>query len=98
MMRRLRQAETERLAGDLSRRLKASYLPVEPGRHIAGVYERSIATPTGKLAVIRQQDTFSLAPWRPALEPFKGRAVMGLVGPTRVTGSLDRGRTLSGRG
>jgi hypothetical protein len=98
MMRRLRQAETERLAGDLSRRLNASYLPVEPGRHIAGVYERSIATPTGKLAVIRQQDTFSLAPWRPALEPFKGRAVMGLVGPTRVTWSLDRGRTLSGRG
>jgi type IV secretory pathway VirD2 relaxase len=98
MMRRLRQAETERLAGNLSRRLNASYLPVEPGRQIAGVYERSITTPTGKLAVIRQQDTFTLAPWRPALEPLKGRAVMGLVGPTRVTWSLDRGRTLPGRG
>jgi hypothetical protein len=98
IMRRLRQAETERLAGELSRRLNASYLPVEPGRQIAGVYERSITTPTGKLAVIRQQDTFTLAPWRPALEPFKGRAVMGLVGPTRVTWSLDRGRTLPGRG
>jgi hypothetical protein len=98
MMRRLRQAETERLAGDLSRRLNASYLPAEPGRQIAGVYERSIATPTGKLAVIRQQDTFTLAPWRPALEPFKGRAVMGMIGPTRVTWALDRGRTLPGRG
>ena len=98
MMRRLRQAETERLAGDLSRRLNASYLPVEPGRHIAGVYERSIATPTGKLAVIRQQDTFSLAPWRPALEPLRGRAVLGLVGPSRVMWTLDRGRTLPGRG
>jgi type IV secretory pathway VirD2 relaxase len=98
MMRRLRQAETERLAGDLSRRLSACYVPAEPGRQIVGVYDRSIATPTGKLAVIRQQDTFTLAPWRPALEPFKGRAVMGLVGPTRVTWSLDRGRTLPGRG
>ena len=55
------------------------------------------ATPTGKIAVIRRQDTFTLAPWKPALEPFKGRAVMGLVGPTRVTWNLDRGRGLPGR-
>jgi hypothetical protein len=98
MMRRLRQSETQRLAEDLSRRLNASYLPAEPGRQIAGVYERSITTPTGKLAVIRQQDTFTLAPWRPGLEPFKGRAVMGMIGPTRVTWALDRGRALPARG
>jgi hypothetical protein len=98
MMRRLRQAETERLAEDLSRRLNASYVPAEPGRQIVGVYDRSIATPTGKLAVIRHQDTFTLAPWRPALESFKGRAVMGMIGPNRVTWSLDRGRGLPGRG
>jgi hypothetical protein len=98
MMRRLRLVETERLAGDLARRLSASYVPAEPPRRIVGIYDRSVTTPTGKLAVIRHQDTFTLAPWRPALEPFKGRAVMGLVGPTRVTWSLDRGRPLPGRG
>ena len=98
MMRGLRQAETQRLAEDLSRRLNASYLPAEPGRQIAGLYERAITTPTGKLAVIRQQDTFTLAPWRPGLEPYKGRAITGMIGPTRVTWALDRGRTLPGRG
>ncbi len=97
MMRRLRQAETERLAAELSRRLNASYLPSEPGRQIAGVYELSVTTPTGKLAVIRRQDTFTLAPWRPGLEPFKGRQVMGMIGPNRVSWSLDRGRALPGR-
>ena len=97
MMRRLRQTEIERLAGELSGRLNASYLPAEPGRHIAGVYERSITTPTGKLAVIRRQDTFTLAPWRSGLEPFKGRAVTGMIGPNRVTWALDRGRALPGR-
>ena len=98
MMRRLRRSETERLVDDLSRRFNASYVPAEPGRQIAGVYERSITTPTGKLAVIRQQDTFTLAPWRPGLEPFKGRAVTGMIGPTRVTWTLDRGRALPARG
>jgi type IV secretory pathway VirD2 relaxase len=97
MMRNLRQAETERLVRDLSRHLNCAYIPTEPGTRISGVYDRAISTPTGKIAVIRRQDTFTLAPWKPALEPFKGRAVMGLVGPTRVTWTLDRGRGLPGR-
>jgi hypothetical protein len=98
MMRGLRQRETARLAETLSRQLKAIHVPHEPGSRISGVYERAIATPTGKLAVIRSADTFTLAPWKPALEPLRGRAVLGLVGPSRVMWTLDRGRTLPGRG
>ena len=97
MMRILRQAETERLTRDLSRHLNATYIQTEPGAQISGVYDHAITTPTGKIAVLRQQDTFTLAPWKPALEPFKGRAVLGMVGPSRVTWTLDRGRTLPGR-
>ena len=97
MMRRLRQAETDRVVADLSRHLKADYMPSEPGRRISGVYQRAIPTPTGKLAVIRREDTFTLAPWRASLEPMRGLAVTGMVGPTRVTWSLDRGRGLPGR-
>jgi hypothetical protein len=98
MMRSLRQRETAHQAGMLSRQLNAIHVPHEPGSRISGVYERAIATPTGKLAVIRSADTFTLAPWKPALEPLRGRAVLGLVGPSRVMWTLDRGRTLPGRG
>ena len=98
MMRSLRQRETAHLAETLSRQLNAIHVPHEPGSRISGVYERAIATPTGKLAVIRSADTFTLAPWKPALEPLRGRAVLGLVGPNRVMWTLDRGRTLPGRG
>jgi type IV secretory pathway VirD2 relaxase len=98
MMRRLRQAENERLVRELSRDLHATYLPTAPGAPITGIYERSVATPMGKLAVIRRQDTFTLAPWRSALEPLKGRSVTGMIGPNRVTWTLDRGRALPGRG
>ena len=98
MMRSLRQAESQRLVRDLSQRLNATFVASEPGARISGVYDRAIATPTGKIAVIRQQDTFTLAPWKPVLEPMHGRAVTGLVGATRVTWTLDRGRALPGRG
>ena len=97
MMRSLRQLETQRLVTTLSRELGAAYVPHAPGTRINGIYDRPIATPTGTLAVIRRQDTFSLAPWKPALEPLRGQAVVGLVGPNRVTWTLDRGRVLPGR-
>jgi hypothetical protein len=97
MMRSLRQRETAHLAEMLSRQLNAIHLPHEPGSSVSGVYERSIRTPMGKLAVIRREDTFTLAPWKPALEPLRGRAVTGLIGPSRVSWTLDRGRGLPGR-
>ena len=98
MMRGLRQRETARLAETLSRQLNAIHVPHKPGSRISGIYERAIATSTGKLAVIRSADTFTLAPWKPALEPLRGRAVLGVVGPNRVMWTLDRGRALPGRG
>ena len=97
MMSSLRRQETGRIAENLSRQLNAVYLPHEPGSHISGVYERVVTTPTAKLAVIRREDTFTLAPWKPALEPMRGRAVTGLIGPNRVAWTLDRGRGLPGR-
>jgi hypothetical protein len=97
MMRTLRNAETDRIVQQVSRELNVTYVPSEPGARVTGVYDRAITTPTGKLAVLRREDTFTLAPWRPALEPFRGRAVSGVVSPNRVTWGLDRGRGLPGR-
>lgn len=97
MMRTLRRSESERLAQGLSHVLGAVYVPAEGGASVAGIYDRSITTPAGRIAVIRREDTFTLAPWRPALEPFRGQVVNGLIGPSRVTWTLDRGRALPGR-
>jgi len=97
MMRTLRRSERERVVQGLSHVLNASYIHTQPGTPIRGIYDRAITTPTGKLAIIRSEDTFTLAPWRPALEPFRGQVVTGVIGPSRMTWNLDRGRTLPGR-
>ncbi len=98
MMTTLRKLETERLATSLRIELDAEYVPKMPGERVSGIYLRAIETPTGKLAVIRNQDTFTLAPWKPALEPMRGLAVTGSIGPQRVSWTLDRGRNLPPRG
>lgn len=96
MMQELRQQETQRLTASLARELGARYVAGD-GARIHGIYVRSIITPTARLALIRRDDTFTLAPWRPALEPLRGKAVCGLVGPSRVVWTLDRGRGLTDR-
>jgi hypothetical protein len=93
----LRQREIARLVQRLSRQLNAMHVPQMLGDRVSGVYDHAIATPTGKVAVIRNQDTFSLAPWKPALEPMRGQSVTGLVQQHRVTWALERGRTLPRR-
>ena len=51
---------------------------------------------TSRPRTIRREDTFTLAPWKSALEPMRGRMVTGFIGPNRVARTLDRGRALSG--
>jgi type IV secretory pathway VirD2 relaxase len=94
MMSRLRAEERHRLAAELSRELKLAYVPIEDGRRHSGIYQRVVVTPTAKLAVISGEDTFTLAPWRRALEPMRGRAVVGLTRGGRILWSPDRGREL----
>jgi type IV secretory pathway VirD2 relaxase len=97
MMRTLRQLETERLVTNLARELGATYVSRDGERRICGIYERAIVTPTGRLALIRGEDTFTLAPWKPALEPLRGQLVVGWVGHSRITWTPDRGRSLAER-
>jgi hypothetical protein len=97
MAEALHAREHARIVQGLSRQLNASYLPNEPGSKISGVYDRAIDTPTGKLAVIRRDDTYTLAPWKAPLEPLRGQFVTAVISPNRVTWSLDRGRQLPGR-
>ena len=97
MMPTLRQLEKEQQVLALSAQMKAAYLPSRTGDRVTGIYERSIQTPTGKIAVIRNQDTFTLVPWKPTLEPMRGLAVTGSIGHTRVTWALNSGRELPPR-
>jgi type IV secretory pathway VirD2 relaxase len=95
LRQRLEGRERLRIEQRISRELKAAHVPARQGSHVVGVYDRAIATPTGKIAVIRRDGTFTLAPWTPALEPCKGKVVIGSLGRARVTWSLDRGHGLA---
>lgn len=80
MRHELQTRERLRIEQGLSRELNAAHVPYTTGSQVIGVYQRAIATPTGKMALIRSEDTFTLAPWTPALETYKGRMIIGSMG------------------
>ena len=98
MLARLRKFELRRLSSELATDLKATFMPRASGESVRGIYVRAVETPSGRLAVIQNQGTFTLAPWKPALEPLRDLAVTGAFARGRVVWTRDKGRALPGRG
>ena len=48
-----------RIEQTISREINAIHLPAQQGSRVVGLYARAIATPTGKIALIRRDETFT---------------------------------------
>jgi hypothetical protein len=57
-----------------------------------GTYTRSIPLASGKFAVFENSKEFTLVPWRPSFEDFKGKSVTGKVTGSTIAWVLE-GRT-----
>jgi type IV secretory pathway VirD2 relaxase len=62
------------------------------GERFEGTYRRSIPLTSGKYAVFENSKEFTLVPWRPSFEDFKGRSVTGKVTGSTIAWELA-GRT-----
>ena len=87
----LRKLEIERFSSDLAKQYGVPFQTAQPGVTITGVYDRSITTPTAKLAVIRTATGVTVAPWRPSIEALRGQQVQGIMHPTKVVWGPGRG-------
>ncbi len=71
----LYRLEIGQLGQDLYRETGRPFQHPEQNKTVTGIYERSIATPTQKLAVFRTKTGVALAPWRQSLEQSLGQSV-----------------------
>jgi type IV secretory pathway VirD2 relaxase len=69
----------------------AAYQPLE-GEKISGTYLRSITSASGKLAVVQRSQEFTLVLWRPEMEQFKGRQLLGRAGAHGIDWDWNVGR------
>jgi type IV secretory pathway VirD2 relaxase len=69
----------------------AAYQPLK-GERISGTYLRSITTASGKFAVVQRSQEFTLVPWRPEMEQFRGRPLSGHAGAQGIDWDWNTGR------
>jgi hypothetical protein len=90
-LRRLAKVEVSNRARALSAELGVPVLTFDAHR-VAGVYVRRVDLAQGRMALIVGERQAHLAPWRPALERFVGREVVGVARGQDLSWSLSRGR------
>jgi type IV secretory pathway VirD2 relaxase len=77
MLEHLRQREIQQASTILSNKLGLTQTHAVEGERIAGTFTRSVHLASGKYAMIEKSKEFTLVPWRPELEQFRGKSLSG---------------------
>jgi type IV secretory pathway VirD2 relaxase len=77
ILEQLRQREIQQASAILSNKLGLTQAHLIEGEQIAGTFSRSVHLASGKYAVIQKSKEFTLVPWRPELEQFRGKTLSG---------------------
>jgi type IV secretory pathway VirD2 relaxase len=77
MLEHLRQREIQQASAVLSNELGLTQTHLVEGERISGTFSRSVHLASGKYAVIEKSKEFTLVPWRPELEQFRGKSLSG---------------------
>lgn len=84
-------AEELKSAAD-SIRGKGAFLKLEDGVSISGVYERPVDLAQGRFALVTRSKEFTLVPWRPELERYRGAKISVKARAGGIDWSVGRAR------
>jgi type IV secretory pathway VirD2 relaxase len=80
MLEQLRQRDLRQASQILSNELGLTHTQLVEGERITGIFNRSVNLASGKYAVVEKSKEFTLVPWRPEMEQFRGKALSGTAG------------------
>ena len=85
MLEQLRQRDLRQASQILSNELGLTHAHLVEGEKISGIFNRSVDLASGKYAVIQKSKEFTLVPWRPELEQFRGKPLSGTTNSQGIT-------------
>jgi type IV secretory pathway VirD2 relaxase len=93
MLDQLRQRDLRQATQILSKELGLANAQRGEGDRIDGTFSRSINLASGKYAVVEKSKEFTLVPWRPEMEQFRGRTLYGTAGSQGINWDWNAGRS-----
>jgi type IV secretory pathway VirD2 relaxase len=96
LLNTLRQRELSETSARLAVETGLVHRSSAEGEHVTGIYRQRVSLSSGRFAMIDDGLGFHLVPWRPALDRYLGRQVVGAVSPGgAVAWSFDRRKGLT---
>ena len=77
LLETLRRREYDHATQALSKELGLPNNAPSEGEHISGTYTKPVTLASGKYAVVQKSREFTLVPWRPEMEPMRGKEITG---------------------
>lgn len=97
LLAQLHRRELRQVAMLLSDELGRSFIEARHGERIEGICRRAVMVGDESCAVIEHERSFTLVPWRPALERAIGKPIAGIVRERGISWSVERAGPTIGR-
>jgi len=88
----LRERELKKAAQDIAAETGLEHRPVSDGQRVAGTFRRNIMLTSGRYAMLSNDISFSLLPWKPVIERRLGEQLAATVRGDRVSWETGRQR------
>ncbi|MGH6957461.1 MAG: DUF3363 domain-containing protein [Caulobacteraceae bacterium] len=94
LLAELERRELAEAGAKLGKVNRPPFRPASDGEAIRGVFKERVNLVSGDYALIERAQDFTLVPWRPVIEPFRGQSVAGLMQGASISWRLGRQRGL----
>ena len=92
LLNQLRERDIRRTSAMMSAQLGLTLVNVAEGENVTGTFARSAHLASGKYAIVQNAKEFTLVPWQPQMERFRGKEMSGTAGAQGINWDWDRSR------
>jgi type IV secretory pathway VirD2 relaxase len=92
LLHQLRERDLRRTSAMMSAQLGLTHVHAGEGERVTGTYLRSAHLASGKYAIMQNAKEFTLVPWQPQMERFRGREISGTAGAQGINWDLNHSR------
>jgi hypothetical protein len=92
VLHQLRERDIRRTSAMISAQLGLTHVNVAEGENVTGTFTRSAHLASGKYAIVQNAKEFTLVPWQPQMERFRGKEISGTAGAQGINWDWNRSR------
>jgi type IV secretory pathway VirD2 relaxase len=92
LLQQLRERDVRRTSVMMSAQIGLTHVSIGDGENVTGTYVRSAHLASGKYAIVQNAKEFTLVPWQPQMERFRGKEISGTASAQGISWDWSHSR------